>query len=217
MNRYNIQLKILVVFLLGFPFCLIISTHASGLYSEMQMQSLAKAFNLPVNKVGFVLKQQRNLFSIDQQISSLLNEDDFAGSHIDPISNKMYINTLSGKILPDMLAHISSDNHNLIQAVKVNYSLTTLNKVKNELAEVIKQHDISFYAFGIDIKHNNVIATIAQNMSNNPFLKPFINKYPELLNVSYVNLNYTTNYTKKSKEINDKVVNTVRNLYNRNL
>ncbi|RHZ75699.1 hypothetical protein Glove_212g218 [Diversispora epigaea] len=204
MNRYNIQLKILV-FLLGFPFFLIISTH--GLYNEMQMQSLAKAFNLPVNKVGIMLEQQSNLLSINQRISSLLNEDNFAGSYIDPVSNRLYINTLSGEILPDMLAHISSDNHNLIQAVKVNYSLTTLNKVKNELAEVIKQHDISFHAFGIDIKHNNVIATIAQNMSNNPFLKTFINKYPELLNVYYENLNYTTNYTKKSEEINDKVVN----------
>ncbi|RHZ75587.1 hypothetical protein Glove_212g200 [Diversispora epigaea] len=207
MNRYNIQLKILAVFLLGFPFCFIISTHASGLYNDMQMQSLAKAFNLPVNKVGIVLEQQSNLLSINQQILSLLNEDNFAGSYIDPVSNRIYINTLSGEILPDMLTHISSDNHNLIQAVKVNYSLTTLNKVKNELAEVIKQHDISFYAFGVDIKHNNLIATIAQNMSNNPFLKPFINKYPELLNVSYVNLNYTKNYTKKSKEINDKVFN----------
>ncbi|RHZ75562.1 hypothetical protein Glove_212g23 [Diversispora epigaea] len=96
----------------------------------MQWQSLAKAFNIPANKV-------------------------------DPMSNRMYINTLPGEILPDILAHISPDNHNLIQAVKVNYSLSTLNKVKNELDEVIKQHDISFYAFDIDIEHNNMIAIIA--------------------------------------------------------
>ncbi|RHZ58317.1 hypothetical protein Glove_374g38 [Diversispora epigaea] len=146
-----------------------------------------------------MLEQQSNLLFIDQQISSLLNEDDFAGSYIDPILNKIYINTLSGEIHPNMLANISLDNHDLIQAVKVNYSISTLNKVKNELAEVIEQHYINFYGFDIDIEHNNVIATIAQNMSNNPFLKTFINKYSELLNVSYVNLNYTKNNTKKKK------------------
>ncbi|KAF0486235.1 S1 family peptidase [Gigaspora margarita] len=139
---------------------------------EGSKEPLARLWNIDDDEIHEYLNIERKLIMVDGILRPLLDNDNFSGTRIDVIHNKIFINTLNFA-RADEIKNLTQINQyiDLLEFEEAFYSTT---KLKSNLGGILKLADVyNAAAIGyIDVEFNNIVITscLGDIYRNNGFL-----------------------------------------------
>ncbi|RIB22479.1 hypothetical protein C2G38_988240 [Gigaspora rosea] len=140
-------------------FIFVLSNNSMVLSQEGSKEPLAKLWNIDNDEIPEYLNLERKLILVDGILRPLLDNDNFGGTRIDVIHNRIFINTLNFT-RADEIKNLTQINQyiDLLEFVKVFYSTTKLKSNLGGISNLSNVHNA--YCLGhIDVEFNNIVIT----------------------------------------------------------